>query len=91
MLRIRDPVLFYPWIRDGKKSVSEIRDPRSGIPIQILEHVCDYESLVMIVGFKLLEFCVSSFVADPDPGSRIDPETGIDIDMPVSATLVPDL
>jgi hypothetical protein len=26
LLRIWDPVLFYPWIRDGKKSGSRIRD-----------------------------------------------------------------
>jgi hypothetical protein len=62
---------------------SGTQDPES--PINISEHIS--ESLVTIVGFKLLKFCVSSFVADP--GSRIDPESGIDLS--VSATLVPDL
>jgi hypothetical protein len=54
--RIRDPVLFDPWIRDGEKSGSGMNIP---------DHLPG--SLETVFVLKILKF----FDADPDPGSGI--------------------
>jgi hypothetical protein len=56
VFRIRDPVLFDPWIRDGKNS---------GSGINILDHIS--ESLATFLGVKIPKFFVAEGIRDPMP------------------------
>ncbi len=58
-IRMRDPVLFDPWIRDPEWKKIQILDP--GSAINIIDHIS--MSLVTIIRVKMLKF----IVADPDP------------------------
>jgi hypothetical protein len=73
VLRIRDPVLFDPWIRDPESGMS--KKPGSGSRMNIPNHIS--ESLETVFWVKILKF----FDADPYPESDIrnlfDPGSGI--------------
>ncbi len=69
MLRIRDSVLFDPWIWDP-----EWKSPDLGSGINILEHIS--ESVISVIWVKIPKF----FVAYRGSGAllTLDPESGME-------------
>jgi hypothetical protein len=79
-IRIRDPVLFDPWIWDPDPGWEKNPDPDPGSRMNIPDRFS--ESLDTVLGLKILKF----FDADTDPGSGMnknsDPASGINIPDP---------